>query len=147
MPANQRKQNIPLPRSLNCEDEPSRKLYEQVRDLAMQGMGAKSIAEVIGISPKAVGWRINRLVVTGVIPRLKQRKEIARQREAELQAKLMTADRTDSLSSLVDLLTPSEMGWMFDNMPAGAKLVDFFAMLIRDAYADENDQSDDRRQG
>ena len=113
--------------------------FEDVRALAVQGVGLTGIAKALGLPITTVQYRVKKLVQSGaMLPMVKLRKR------APPSPKMMVADMRDKygvrlggMSDLTRLLSKKELEWMYVSTPKGATVVEFVASLIRDAHAEE----------
>ena len=113
--------------------------FEDVRALAVQGVGLTGIAKALGLPITTVQYRVKKLVQSGaMLPMVKLRKRAPpspKMRVAEMRDRYGV--RLGGMSDLTGLLSKKELEWLYTCTPKGATVVEFVASLIRDAHAEE----------
>ena len=119
---------------------PTLTLDQQIEELAAQGMSMKQIAAFTFQPFMVIKGRINRLRRAGSIPSARASKnKMASGSHTLTDMRIKYGIRTGSMADVAVMLTKDEIDWVQNNVPKGATLADFIALLIRDAAAEENE--------
>jgi len=110
-----------------------------IKDRTLQGYNKRQIADELGISQKAVQYRLRGLVKANKIDM--QAVSLARRKpcNASLMAFRERGVTFGRMKDMVNLLNVKEAYWLAKQIPEGATVSDFLVMLVRDAYAEEAD--------
>lgn len=123
--------------TFNPRSEESKRLFERIERMLMKGMEIKDIAQKLGVSHGSVAYRVNKLIHTGRIPYSTERKHKTSVNLSVLRYRYGT--RAGSMSNMLRLLTLDELHWLITTTPKDATLAEAIAALIKDAYAEDND--------
>ena len=118
---------------------PTLTLDQQIEELAAQGMSMRQIAAFTFQPFMVIKGRINRLRRGGMIPSARASKnKMADGSRTLTHMRSNYGIRTGSMADVAAMLTTEEINWVQDNVPKGATLADFIALLIRDAAAEDS---------
>jgi hypothetical protein len=118
---------------------PTLTLDQQIEELAGQGMSMRQIAAFTFQPFMVIKGRINRLRRAGSIPSARVSKnKMASGADVLTAMRIGYGIRTGSMADVAAMLTTEEINWVQDNVPKGATLADFIALLIRDAAAEDS---------
>lgn len=120
-------------------NERSKKLYEKVQALAMEGLTAREVAQHLDIDVAAATHRIAIMVRHGLLPKAAERK-VKRRKASMTKIRWLRLEHSKpygTLSQVVDCLTIDEAEWLFNNTPEGATVAEFVASIIVDAYEED----------
>jgi hypothetical protein len=118
---------------------PTLTLDQQIEELAAQGMSMRQIAAFTFQPFMVIKGRINRLRRAGSIPSARVSKnKMASGADVLTAMRIGYGIRTGSMADVAAMLTTEEINWVQDNVPKGATLADFIALLIRDAAAEDS---------
>lgn len=119
---------------------PTLTLDQQIEELAGQGMSMRQIAAFTFQPFMVIKGRINRLRRAGSIPPARVSKnKMSNGSHTLTDMRIKYGIRTGTMADVAAMLTKEEIIWVQDNVPRGATLADFIALLIRDAAAEENE--------
>lgn len=119
---------------------PTLTLDQQIEELAGQGMSMRQIAAFTFQPFMVIKGRINRLRRAGRIPSARVSKnKMSSGSHTLTDMRIKYGIRTGTMADVAAMLTKEEIIWVQDNVPKGATLADFIALLIRDAAAEENE--------
>lgn len=119
---------------------PTLTLDQQIEELAGQGMSMRQIAAFTFQPFMVIKGRINRLRRAGRIPSARVSKnKMSSGSHTLTDMRTKYGIRTGTMADVAAMLTKDEIDWVQDNVPKGATLADFIALLIRDAAAEENE--------
>lgn len=119
---------------------PTLTLDQQIEELAGQGMSMRQIAAFTFQPFMVIKGRINRLRRAGRIPSARVSKnKMSSGSHTLTDMRIKYGIRTGTMADVAAMLTKEEIDWVQDNVPKGATLADFIALLIRDAAAEENE--------
>ena len=111
---------------------------EQIIALALKGMKAREIGEVVGLEPRAVQNLISREVAAGRLPRAVQRRGKKPTRYAAYwRLRRKYGVTLGSLNQLLDGLPPKQVDWLFRQVPEDCQLIDVLRSMVTDAYFEE----------
>jgi hypothetical protein len=118
---------------------PTLTLDQQIEELAGQGMSMRQIAAFTFQPFMVIKGRINRLRRAERIPSARASKNRMVSGSHTLTAmRIGYGIRTGSMADVAAMLTEQEINWVQTNVPKGATLADFIALLIRDAAAEDS---------
>lgn len=119
---------------------PTLTLDQQIEELAGQGMSMRQIAAFTFQPFMVIKGRLNRLRRAGSIPSARVSKnKMSSGSHTLTDMRIKYGIRTGTMADVAAMLTKEEIIWVQDNVPRGATLADFIALLIRDAAAEENE--------
>jgi hypothetical protein len=118
---------------------PTLTLDQQIEELAAQGMSMRQIAAFTFQPFMVIKGRINRLRRAERIPSARASKnKMASGADVLTAMRIGYGIRTGSMADVAAMLTTEEINWVQANVPKGATLADFIALLIRDAAAEDS---------
>ena len=118
---------------------PTLTLDQQIEELAGQGMSMRQIAAFTFQPFMVIKGRINRLRRAGSIPSARASKnKMASGSHTLTDMRTKYGIRTGTMADVAVMLTKEEINWVQANVPKGATLADFIAILIRDAAAEDS---------
>jgi transposase len=118
---------------------PTLTLDQQIEELAGQGMSMRQIAAFTFQPFMVIKGRINRLRRAGSIPSARVSKNKMTSGSHTLtDMRTKYGIRTGTMADVAVMLTKEEINWVQANVPKGATLADFIALLIRDAAAEDS---------
>ena len=118
---------------------PTLTLDQQIEELAGQGMSMRQIAAFTFQPFMVIKGRLNRLRRAGSIPSARVSKnKMSSGSHTLTDMRIKYGIRTGTMADVAAMLTKEEIIWVQDNVPKGATLADFIALLIRDAAAEED---------
>ena len=124
---------------MTIKEAPALTLDQQITELAAQGMSMRQIAAYTYQPFMVIKGRVCRLRRAKTIPSARASKsKMETGGQVIERLRIDYGIRTGTMADIADMLTKEEMAWVRTNVPKGATLADFIALLVRDAAAEES---------